>query len=93
MGMAYFLPGQYDEAMVWLKKVLAQNPRSAVALRVLAASLASLGEKDRAREVMRDLHKIEPHLTISNLRARMLMAHERLWTKFSQALRLAGLPE
>ena len=93
MGMAYFLAGQYDESIISLKKALAQNPRSAVALRVLAASLASLGEKDRAREVIRDLHKIEPLLTISNLQTRMRMAHESLWRKFSEALRLAGLPE
>ena len=93
MGMAYFQTSQYDKSIVWLKKALAQNPHSAVALRVLAASLANLGQKDRASEAIRQLLKIEPHLTISDLRARMLMAHEKLWTKFSEALRLAGLPE
>ena len=93
MGMAHFQTSQYDESIVWLKKALAQNPHSAVALRVLAANLANLGQKDRASEAIRELLKIEPHLTISDLRARMLMAHERLWTKFSAALRLAGLPE
>jgi TolB-like protein/Tfp pilus assembly protein PilF len=93
IGMAHFIAGQYDESVVWTKKALAQNPRSAVALRLLAASLTSLGQRDRASEVMRDLRKIEPHLTISILRARMRMAHESVWTKFSEALRLAGLPE
>jgi TolB-like protein len=93
MGMAHFQTSQYDESIVWLKKALAQNPHSAVALRVLAANLANLGQKDHASETIRQLLKIEPHLTISDLRARMLMAHERLWTKFSAALRLAGLPE
>jgi hypothetical protein len=28
------------------------------------------------------LRKIEPHLTISSLRARMLMAHQSVWTSF-----------
>jgi TolB-like protein/cytochrome c-type biogenesis protein CcmH/NrfG len=93
MGMAYFQTSQYDDSIVWLKKALAQNPHSAVALRVLAACLANLGQKDRASEAIRELLKIEPHLTVSDLRARMLMAHEKLWTKFSEALRLAGLPE
>ena len=93
MGMAHFIASQYDESIVWLKKALAQNPHSAVALRVLAASLANLGQKDRASEAIRELLKIEPHLTISHLRARMQMAHKNVWTKFSEALRLAGLPE
>jgi tetratricopeptide (TPR) repeat protein len=93
MGMAHFISSQYDEAIVWIKKALAQNPRSAVALRLLAASLASLGQIERAREAMRDLRKIEPHLTISSLHARMQMQHESVWKKFSGALRLAGLPE
>jgi tetratricopeptide (TPR) repeat protein len=93
IGMAHFIAGQYDEAVLWNKKALAQNPRSAVALRVLAASLACLGQKDRAREAIRELLKIEPNLTISNLQSRMRMQHESVWTKFSEALRLAGLPD
>jgi tetratricopeptide (TPR) repeat protein len=93
MGMAHFIAGHYDEAIVWNKKALAQNPRSAVALRVLAASLASMGQKDRAGEAIRELLKIEPHLTISSLGARMKMQDKSVWSKFSEALRLAGLPE
>lgn len=93
IGMAHFIAGQYDEAVLWNKKALAQNPRSAVALRVLAASLACLGQKVRAREAIRELLKIEPNLTISSLQPRMRMQHESVWTKFSEALRLAGLPD
>jgi TolB-like protein/Tfp pilus assembly protein PilF len=93
IGMAHFIAGRFDESIVSLKKALAQNSRSAVALRVLAANLASLGQKNRAREAIRELLKIEPHLTISSFRARMLMLHENVWTKLSEALRLAGLPE
>ena len=93
IGLAHLIGGQFDEANVFTRKALAQNPRSAVALRVLAASLACLGQRDRASEVILDLLKIEPNLTISGLRSRLLMAHENFWTKFSEALRLAGLPE
>ncbi len=91
--MAHFIAGQYDEAVVWNKKALAQNPRLAVALRVLAASLACQGQKDRAQEAIRELLKIEPNLTISSLQPRMRMQHESVWKSFSEALRLAGLPE
>jgi TolB-like protein/Tfp pilus assembly protein PilF len=93
MGMAHFIAGHYDDAIVWNKKALAQNPRSAVALRVLAASLASFGQIERAKNAIAELLKIEPHLTISSLHARMLMQHQDVWKKFSEALRLAGLPD
>jgi hypothetical protein len=52
-----------------------------------------LGQKVRAREAIRELLKIEPNLTISSLQPRMRMQHESVWTKFSEALRLAGLPD
>jgi len=93
IGMAHFIAGNYDDAIVWNKKALAQNPRSAVALRVLAASLARLGQIDHAKETITELLKIEPHLTISSLGARMLMQHPDVWKKFSEALRQAGLPD
>lgn len=93
MGMVHFIAGRFDEAIAWNEKALAQNPRSAVALRVLAASLASMGEINRANEAIQELLKIEPDLTISSLLMRMRMQHQDVWEKFSAALRLAGLPE
>jgi hypothetical protein len=78
---------------VWTQKALAQNPRSAVALRLLAASLASSGQNDRAREVVKELLNVEPHLTISGLKSRLQMAHEEVWKRFAEALHSAGLPE
>src|SRR5262245_40663931 len=93
IGMAHFIAERYEEAVLWNKKALAENPRSAVALRVLAASQARLGQKDRAQEAIRELLKIEPNLTISNLQPRMRMQHKSVWANFSEALRLAGLPE
>ena len=43
MGMAHFISSQYDEAIVWIKKALAQNPRSAVALRASCGKPSQLG--------------------------------------------------
>jgi TolB-like protein len=93
IGMAHFIARQYNESIAWNKKALAQNPHSAVALRVLAASLANLGQKDPAKEAILELLKIEPHLTISSLGARMRMQHESVWAQLANGLRLAGLPE
>jgi len=93
VGMAHYIGDQFDEAIVWLRKALAQNPRSAIALRLLAASLTHLGRKDLASEAVRELLRIEPHLTISSLRARFQVLDRNVWKKFSEDLRLAGLPE
>jgi hypothetical protein len=42
---------------------------------------------------MRDILKNEPQLTLRLLRSRLMFLHESGWEKFSDGLRLAGLPE
>jgi TolB-like protein/Tfp pilus assembly protein PilF len=85
--------GQFEDGAAWAHKALAQNPRFAGAIRMLAANLAFLGQVDAAREAVADNLRIEPGLTISKLHARRIYMHESLWEKFSEGLRLAGLPE
>ena len=41
--------------------------RFAPSLRVVAASLAKLGQKDKAAEAVRELLKLEPQLTLSKI--------------------------
>jgi TolB-like protein len=93
MGAAYVYNGQFQEAVPWAENALVQNPRNNAARRVLAASLASLGQREKAREVMREMLKSDPDLTISTLRARMSYMDDRVWKTYSEALRCAGLPE
>jgi TolB-like protein len=93
MASCYFQQSQFEEAVSWASKALAQNPRYTVAHRVLAASLAELGQEDEANEAIQEVLKIEPGLSLSSLRKRVIYRNERLWTKYAHALRLAGLPE
>jgi hypothetical protein len=73
---------------------LAQNPRSAVALRCLAASLAKLGQKEKAAAAAQKLLNIEPQFTLAELRARVQFLDKTPWgNAFVHALRLASLPE
>jgi hypothetical protein len=62
-------------------------------MRVLAASLAKLGQRDKAAEAVQDMLKLEPQLKLSNLRARSMYYGDSVWNKFADGLRLAGLPE
>ena len=93
MAFAHFVEGRFDEAATWAQKALAQNPRYAAGLRILAASLAKLGQRDKAAEAMREVLKLEPQLTLSKLRARSMHYEESVWNKLADGLRLAGLPE
>jgi TolB-like protein/predicted Zn-dependent protease len=93
LAFAHFVEGRFDEAASWAQKALTQNPRYAQALRVLAASLAKLGQRDKAAEVVREMLKLEPQLTISKLRARSMFHEKSVWSELADGLRLAGLPE
>jgi TolB-like protein len=93
MGLAYFTEGQFEEAVASAKKSVMQHPRVAPPLRVLAASLAMLGQRDKAAEVIRQMLEIDPHFSLSTLRGRAMGMDERVWEQYAEGLRLAGLPE
>jgi TolB-like protein/Flp pilus assembly protein TadD len=89
----YIVDGQFDQAISAAKKVLNQNPRSGYALRFLAASLAKQGRLNDAAEVIREVLNVEPQLTLTKLRARVMFIEEKIWHDYAAAMRLAGLPE
>lgn len=90
---AHFAAGRYDESIAAANKALIQNPRFALALRFLAASLAKLGRWDAAAQAIREVLDIEPQLTLNKLRTRAMFMDTNAWNKYSEALRLAGLPD
>jgi TolB-like protein/tetratricopeptide (TPR) repeat protein len=92
-ALVHFVEENYEQSAACAKTALAQNPRFAIALRLLAASLAKMGSVDQAMETMRKVLDIEPQLTASRLRARLLFMPESLWKNLSEGLILAGLPE
>jgi TolB-like protein/tetratricopeptide (TPR) repeat protein len=92
-ALSHFLLGQFKEAEASARKALARNPRYARTLRILAASLAKLGEREKAAEAIQEVLAIEPQLTISEMRTRSNYMDEGVWKKLSEAWRLAGLPE
>ncbi len=75
------------------EKSLGPEPRFAIALRMLAASLAKTGELDQAAEAMKKMLEIEPQLTLSRLRTRLTFMPQSIWINLAEGLRLAGLPE
>jgi TolB-like protein len=93
LAHAYLTQGEFDAAVSFAKKALLYNPRYGPGLRFLAAGLAKLGRRDEAAAAVQRLLRIEPHLTLSSLRARIMFMDESVWDKLADGLRLAGLPE
>jgi len=93
MAYAHYQQGEFEEAVAWAQKALADNPRSSGALWFLVAALGKLGEKEKAAAAMAEVLKIEPGLTLSLLRARSMYTREDVWLKNAEGLRLAGMPE
>ena len=93
LALAYFTDGKFDEAASYARRASLHNPRYGAPLRVLAASLALLGQQDKAAEVIRQLLRIEPQLSISTLRVRLSFMHDRIFSRLAEGLKLAGLPE
>jgi TolB-like protein len=89
----YFQAGRFAESVAAARRALMQNPRFTVALRNLAASLVGLERMDEAAGAIRDLLAIEPQLTLTRLRGRMMNVDEGLWQDYAAALRRAGLPD
>ena len=92
LAFAYYLAGRYEEAASVAEQVLNQKPRFGMAFRVIGASLVKRGRQREAEEVMRKVLELEPKLTLTNLRSRVMM-NDGDWREYSAALRLAGLPE
>jgi TolB-like protein/Flp pilus assembly protein TadD len=92
-AQAHLQVGEFKEAAALARRALARNPRSTRTLRILAASLAGVGERGQASEAVRLALAVEPDLTISRLRVRLNYWPEQAWSNFADCLHLAGLPE
>jgi tetratricopeptide (TPR) repeat protein len=93
MAIAAVIDEDYEEALRWAEHALSQNRRFAVALRVVAVALVRLGQRDRARRVVRELLEIEPELTVSRFFARIPVPLESMAKTYAEALKAAGLPD
>jgi tetratricopeptide (TPR) repeat protein len=89
----HFVAGQFEQAATRARKAWAQNPRFKPPLRILAASLARLNRVDEAAQVVQQILRLEPHLTVTKFRRRLGYMDESALNAFMEALRAAGFPE
>ena len=91
LALAYYLGGQYNEAARWARVSAVHHPGLAANARLLAASLAVLGQLDEAQQAAQRVLAIDPNFRIEAWRQRSMLPEESR-TILAQRLRLAGLP-
>lgn len=92
-GIAEFVAGRYDEAIVWLRKSRRANPRFIAGLRMLAAALALSGDEAGAQAVAQELLAIEPSFRVSTFVSWYPLRRPHDLARLEQGLRAAGLPD
>ena len=78
MAMAHFIAGRDDEAFAWAEKSVQRNPFFAAATWTAAASAANLGRSEDAAKYVARLRQIEPGVTISTIKERLLCDGRRI---------------
>lgn len=90
-ALAHYIAGRYGDAVRWARVSATQHHGLAANARVLAASLAVLGQLDEAYRAGAQVLMIDPTFRIGTWRARSLLPGDHR-DDFAQRLRLAGLP-
>lgn len=90
-ALAHYVAGRYGNAVRWARVSAMQHHGLAANARVLAASLAVLGQLDEARRAGLQVLAIDSAFRIGAWRERSLLPEEDREV-FAQRLRLAGLP-
>jgi len=91
---AHFFLGQHEEGLAAAEHLLRYSPDSHVGMRIGAASAAFAGHSDVAHQLAARLKVIDPAFSVSRLND-YLGPYQKaeLLNKYSEGLRLAGLPQ
>jgi TolB-like protein/Tfp pilus assembly protein PilF len=92
-GIAEFVAGRYDEAIVYLSRSRRANRLFRPCVRTLAAALALSGDEAGAELAARQLLEIEPSFRVSTFVSWYPLRRKDDLDRFAKGLRAAGLPE
>lgn len=94
LGIVHYDAGNFGQALAWLSRGLAENPRYTSALRTLAAAHVALGNITEARDVVARLLQLEPKFNMADYQQshRLYRDPDRA-ERFRTALLKAGAPE
>jgi adenylate cyclase len=89
----YLFSDNDKEAAVWAERAIQERPRAIVGLRVAAACFALGGRLEEARKAATLLRELAPNFRIAQVRTLFPLRRPEDLAKYSEGLRLAGLPE
>ena len=93
LGRAYFMTGQYDEAILTFKKAVDANPNYLPARAFLAACYSSLDRKAEAAAEATEVLRINPKFCLESYAKTLPYKNKADTDRLIDALRKAGLPE
>jgi len=93
LGMAYRMNGQYKEAIMLSRKILADNPENLFGNLIVTLSYSLLGKYDKAREAASKLLRYHPTYSIDSCIIVSPFKHQADLDFVLDGYRKAGIPE
>jgi len=93
LGRAYYLLGDYDDAITALEEAQDRNENAVPIKLLLAASYVKASRQDEAEWVVDELQILSPTATITHIEKTIPIVKPELKRNFLEDLRKAGLPE
>ncbi len=92
LALAAFITGHHQDAVAHARRTVQFSPGFLGGRRLLAASLAALGQLDEARREIAEVLRIYPGSTVTAMRAGMPLRDDAARERYCDALARAGLP-
>ena len=93
IAYAHFFAGRYEEARGWAEKAVRARPTWLTGVRGAAVCNALAGRLDDAKRYMATMRALDPTLRLSNLQEVLPLRRAADFARWSDAMRVAGLPE
>ena len=93
LGMAYWMTGQYKEAISAFQRALDQWPKNKFAYMGLAATYTNLGREEDARVAAAKVLKLDPNFSLKYYATMFPFKNQADREHLINALRKAGLPD
>jgi len=93
MASAHFVAGRYEDAFLWAKIAVQQNPNFVGAHRIMMSCHAMAGRVEEARQAWAVVRQINPTQRISKFISRSRLRRPKDIQLYAEAFRIAGMPE
>jgi TolB-like protein/Tfp pilus assembly protein PilF len=93
LGLAHYVNGTHEDAILWTRRSLSTSPRFVAAMRHLVGSFVALGRLDEAREMAARLLSVDPRFRVRHFIEHYPIKDPDRAKAYADQLLAAGLPE